>query len=306
MLEQYLPWILFHVFIFVALAIDLGIFHRTSHKVKFTEALAWSAVWLALALIFNGGIYYFKGGEPALEFLTGYLIEWSLSVDNLFVFLTVFSAFSVPEKYQHRVLFWGILGALAMRAGFIFLGVAILAHFHWVIYIFGGFLLFTGIKLAVSEKKEEDPRNHWAIRLAKRWFPFTDEPHEGRFFVIQNGRRLGTSLLLVLLIVEVTDLIFAADSIPAILAVTKDPFIVYTSNAFAILGLRSLYFALAGMMGLFSYLRYGLAGILIFVGAKLCLADIYKVPILISLGVIAFFLAGSILLSIVLSKKEKI
>ncbi|MBI2605888.1 MAG: TerC family protein [Deltaproteobacteria bacterium] len=300
MFEQYLPWIGFHVFILIALAIDLGVFHRDAHAVKVREALTWSGIWLSMALLFNAGIFYFRGKEPALEFLAGYLIEWSLSIDNLFVFLTIFSAFSVPQKFQHRVLFWGILGALAMRAIFIFAGLTLLSHFHWLIYVFGAFLLLTGIKLALVEKKEEDPRNHWLVRLAKRWLPFTDALHDGKFLIRQNQRLLGTPLLLVLLIVEATDLIFAADSIPAILAITNDPFIVYTSNVFAILGLRSLYFALAGMMSAFRYLRYGLAGVLVFVGAKLCLTNIYKIPITASLMVIASLLGVAIACSILI------
>ncbi len=305
MFQQYLPWIGFHVFILIALVIDLGIFHRDAHEVKFKEALLWSGIWLSLALFFNAGIYYFRGSEAALEFLAGYLVEWSLSVDNLFVFLTVFSAFCVPHKHQHRVLFWGILGALVMRAGFIFLGITALQKFHWVMYVFGSFLLFTGIKLAISDKNEEDPRNHWFVKLARRWLPISNCDHEGRFFVKENGRTLGTSLLLVLLVIEMTDLIFAADSIPAILAITEDPFIVYTSNVFAILGLRSLYFALAGVMSIFRYLRFGLAGILVFVGAKLCLSDVYKVPVGTSLAVIASLLALSILASLVLADSSK-
>lgn len=305
MLEQYLPWIGFHVFLLIALAIDLGIFHRDSHEIKFKEAITWSGIWFTLALIFNAGIFYFKGKEPALNFLTGYLIEWSLSVDNLFVFLTIFSVFAVPPKQQHKVLFWGILGALAMRAIFIFAGIALLKQFHWVIYIFGGFLLLTGIKLAIAEHKEADPRNHWLVKLVKRWLPFTDQYHGGKFMIREGGRRLGTPLLLVLLIVEATDVVFAADSIPAILAITDDPFIVYTSNVFAILGLRSLYFALAGMMSLFRYLRFGLAGILVFVGLKLCLVDVYKVPSAASLAVIAVFLGGAIACSIFVDKKSK-
>lgn len=295
---QYLPWIGFHVFLVIALALDLGVFHRDAHEVKFKEALSWSGIWLGLALAFNTWIYFAKGKEPALEFLTGYLIEWSLSVDNLFVFLTIFSVFAVPARQQHRVLFWGILGALAMRAAFIFGGIALLAKFHWVIYIFGGFLVLTGVKLAIVEHKEKDPRNHWLVRFVKRHFPFTDCYHEGRFTVLADGRRLGTPLLLVLLIVEATDLVFAADSIPAILAITKDPFIVYTSNVFAILGLRSLYFALAGLMTYFHYLRFGLAGVLVFVGLKLCLSDVYKVPIVASLIIIATLLSAAVLFSI--------
>lgn len=299
------PWIGFHIFLLAALAVDLGIFHRKAHAVKFKEALAWSGVWFFLALIFNAGVYHFKGPQAGIDFLTGYLIEWSLSVDNLFVFLTIFTAFKVPSQYQHRILFWGILGALFMRAAFIFLGIAILNEFHWVIYIFGGFLIFTGVKLLFGEKEEEDPKNHWAVRFAKKYLPFTDTLDEGRFLTVSNGKRVGTPLLLVLIIVEVTDLIFAADSIPAILAVTNDSFIVYTSNVFAILGLRSLYFALAGMMGLFRFLKYGLSGILIFVGIKLAVSGYYKIPSLVSLGVIVFFLVGAVVASLLVKPEKK-
>lgn len=305
MIEYYLPWIGFHLFLVVALAIDLGVFHRQAHEIKLREALIWCAVWMSLAIIFNLGIWQFKGTNAALQFLTGYVIEWSLSVDNLFVFLTIFSVFSVPTKLQHRVLFWGILGALVMRAAFIFLGITLLREFHWVIYIFGGFLLITGIKLAIAEQKETDPRNHWLIRIAKKWLPFTDEYKEGKFIVLENGRRLGTPLLLVLLIVEATDLVFAADSIPAVLAITSDPFIVYTSNVFAILGLRSLYFGLAGMMSLFRHLRYGLAAVLIFVGVKLCISEIYPIPTFISLLVIAACLGSAMAFSIVVERSAR-
>ncbi|MGE0171705.1 MAG: TerC family protein [Oligoflexales bacterium] len=304
MFEQYLPWIGFHVFLIIALVIDLGVFHKDAHEIKFREALGWSAVWLSMALVFNLGIFYFRGKEPALEFLMGYVIEWSLSVDNLFVFLTIFSAFAVPLKLQHKVLFWGILGALVMRATFIFAGITLLKHFHWLMYVFGGFLLITGIKLVFSEEKEQDPKNHWLVRFAKKRLPFTDSYQNSKFFVRENSRLLATPLFLVLLIVEATDLVFAADSIPAILAITKDSFIVYTSNVFAILGLRSLYFALAGMMSLFHYLRYGLAGVLVFVGIKLCVSEFYEIPIFLSLGVIITFLGGAILLSVWKAKKS--
>lgn len=304
MFEQTLPWIGFHIFLIAALAIDLGVFHKQDHEVKFKEALCWSTVWFSLALLFNAGILFFKGRESALEFLTGYMLEWSLSIDNLFVFLTIFTAFSVPSKYQHRVLFWGILGALLMRALFIFAGVTLLKEFHWVIYLFGGFLLFTGIKLGFIQKKENDPRNHWFVRGVKRWLPFTDVYHEKKFLIREGGRTLGTPLLMVLLLIEATDVIFAADSIPAILAITQDPFIVYTSNVFAILGLRSLYFALAGMMGVFRYLKYGLSGILIFVGIKLCVSGIYPIPAVASLLVIFLMLGGAIGFSVLKDQTE--
>ena len=303
MIESYLPWIGFHIFIFAALVIDLGVFHRDHHEVRFREAAIWSVIWVSLAVIFDLGILYFKGQQAALEFATGYIVEWSLSVDNLFVFITIFTAFAVPRIYQHRVLFWGIIGALVMRAVFIFTGIALLNKFHWIIYVFGGFLLFTGVKLMFVESDPPDPRNHWLLRVIRKWLPLTEDYQEGRFFVKIEGKRMATPLFLVLLVVEASDLIFAVDSIPAILVITKTPFIVYTSNIFAILGLRSLYFMLAGAMSIFRYLRYGLACILVFIGAKMCLADIYHIPILVSLLVIVFFLVTAILASIVIKQK---
>lgn len=299
-----MAWVAFHIFVFFMLILDLFVFHKDAHEIKVKEALTWSAVWIGLALLFNLGILFYMGKVPALEFFTGYLIEKSLSIDNLFVFLTVFSAFGVPTKYQHTILFWGIIGALVMRAIFIFGGIALITKFGWIMYVFGGFLLITGIKMAFAEEKEKNPKDHWLVKWTKKHLPFTDVFHGKKFFVKENGKRLGTPLLLVLLIVEATDLIFAVDSIPAILAITRDSFIVYTSNIFAILGLRSLYFALAGMMSLFAYLRYGLAAILVFVGIKLCLIDIYHFPIGISLGVIASILTVSIAFSIWETKRE--
>lgn len=300
-----LAWIGFHLFLLIALAVDLGFFHKNAHEIKFKEAIKFSLVWLFLALFFNLGIYWTKGSTFALEFFTAYFIEWSLSIDNLFVFLTIFSAFSVPKKQQHRVLFWGIIGALIMRAGFIVLGITLLKYFHWIIYFFGTLLLLTGLKLFFVEKKEEDLQQHWLIRVVKKWFPFTDSFHDGKFLIKMDGRKLGTPLLLVLLIIEVTDVIFAMDSIPAILAITNDSFIVYTSNIFAILGLRSLYFALAGMMSIFRYLKYGLAGVLIFIGIKLCLVDLYKIPTLTSLAVIIILISTAISCSVVIDRKDK-
>ncbi len=298
MLSIYGPWIGFHVFVAVALAVDLGVFHRQAREVRFKEALLTSAVWVALAAIFAGGVWVYQGHEPALAFLTGYVVEWSLSIDNLFVFLSLFSAFATPVHQQHRVLFWGILGALAMRAIFIFAGIALIQKFHWLLYGFGAFLILTGIKLVAVEKREADPRSHWLIQTAKRWLGFTDSYHGSRFFVRSSGRWLGTPLLLVLLIVEATDLVFAADSIPAILSITRDSFIVYTSNVFAILGLRSLYFALAGMMSSFTYLHFGLAGVLVFIGVKMCLAEIFPVPTHYSFLVIVVLLGGAIAASL--------
>jgi len=286
------------------LALDLGVFHRDAHVVTKKEAALWSLVWILLALIFNAGIYYVSGPVRALEFLTGYLIEYSLSVDNIFVFMVIFSYFAVPEAYRHRVLFWGILGALLMRGLFIAVGAALLQHFHWVIYIFGAFLVLTGIKLLLKEETSVHPEDNPAIKLLRRLMPITERYEGQRFFVTRQGQRFATPLLVVLVTVESTDLIFAVDSVPAIFAVTTDPFIVYTSNVFAILGLRALYFLLAGVMGLFCYLRYGLGSVLGFVGMKMMLADVYKISIGVSLGVIAALLTLAILVSLLLPRKS--
>ncbi len=292
-------WIGFNVFVLAMLALDLGVFHRKAHVVKIKEALIWSAVWITLALLFNLGIYFWRGEVAALEFLTGYLLEKSLSVDNVFVFLLIFSYFRVPALCQHKVLFWGILGALIMRAIFIAAGITLIQQFHWVIYVFGAFLIFTGIKMALQKDKEIHPEKNPVIKLFRRLMPVTEDyDEESRFFVRKAGRLHATPLFVALLVVETTDVIFAVDSIPAILAITNDPFIVYTSNVFAILGLRALYFALAGIMQLFHYLHYGLSAILVFVGAKMLLADIYKIPIGIALGVVAGILLVSVIASI--------
>lgn len=299
-----IAWIFFNVFVLGLLALDLGVFHRHAHEVKMKEALTWSAVWVALALVFNGFIYFWKGPTPALEFFAGYLIEKSLSVDNIFVIVLLFSYFQTPARYQHRVLFWGILGALVMRAIFIAAGVTLIERFHWAIYVFGAILVITGVKMWFSHDEKPDPEKNPALRLFRRFVPVTNELNGEHFFVKKNGRRYATPLLVVLFLVETTDLIFAVDSIPAILAVTRDPFLVYTSNVFAILGLRSLYFALAGMMQKFTLLRYGLAFILVFVGAKMLAADVFKVPIALSLVVIALALTVSIVLSLRAAKRS--
>ena len=303
MSNQFLPWILFNVFVLAMLALDLGVFHRKAHEVKVKEALAWSAVWIALALLFNVGIYFWRGPQLALEFFTGYLIEKSLSVDNIFVFLLIFSYFRVDALYQHKVLFWGILGALVMRAIFIAAGVTLIQQFHWVIYIFGAFLILTGIKMALQKGKEIHPERNPVLRLFRRLMPISDRYVEDKFFVRLNGRTFATPLFVVLLIVETTDLIFAVDSIPAILAITIDPFIVYTSNVFAILGLRALYFALAGVMRLFHYLHLGLSVILVFIGIKMLLVDIYKIPIVVALSVVAGILVVSVVVSVLRPRK---
>ena len=297
-------WIGFIIFVILLLALDLGVFHRKSHEVKIKEALIWSTVWISLALIFNYGVYLYMGQEKALEFLTGYLIEKSLSVDNLFVFIMLFSFFNVEPKYQHKVLFWGIIGALIMRAIFIFAGVAIISKFHWVIYIFGAFLVFTGIKMLFHKDEEVAPDKNPLVRLFKKFFPVTDQMHGGKFFVKINAKTFATPLFVVLLIVEFTDLIFAVDSIPAILAISSDTFIIFTSNVFAILGLRALYFALAGITKYFHFLKYGLSAILVFVGLKMVIVDFYKIPIAISLLTIMGILALSVILSIIFPQKE--
>ena len=290
-------WVAFNVFVLAMLAVDLGVVHRRAHEVTLKEALVWSGIWVALALLFALGVYVWDGSQPALEFLTGYLIEKSLSVDNIFVFMLIFSYFKVPAHYQHKVLFWGILGALVMRAIFIFAGIALLQQLHWIIYVFGALLVLTGIKMAMEKDKEIHPDKNPVLKLFRRLVPVTEDYHADHFFVKQAGHYAATPLFIVLLVVETTDVIFAVDSIPAILGITVDPFLVYTSNVFAILGLRALYFALAGVMLLFHYLHYGLSAILVFVGVKMLLADVYKLPVGVALGVIA----GILLLAIVAS-----
>ena len=296
-------WVAFNLFVLMMLAIDLGIFNRNAHEVRVKEALVWSAVWISLALLFNAIVYFWRGQEAALQFLAGYLIEYSLSIDNIFVFILIFSYFQVPAKHQHKVLFWGIFGALVLRAIFIALGIALIHQFHWMVYVFGAFLVFTGLKLAVEKDKEIHPEKNIILRLFRKLMPVTENDEGAKFFLRRNKKLLATPLFIVLLVVETTDVIFAVDSIPAILAITSDSFIVYTSNAFAILGLRSLYFALSGIMKLFHHLHYGLAIILGFVGVKMILSDIYPLPIVASLGVIAGVLALSVVASLVWPKK---
>jgi tellurite resistance protein TerC len=302
-------WVGFTLFVLAMLALDLGVFHRKSHEVTIKEALVWSGVWVVLALLFNLGVYYWRGYGPALEFLTGYLIEKSLSVDNIFVFMLIFSYFNVPPRYQHRVLFWGVLGALVMRALLIILGISLIQQFRWVIYLFGALLILTGVKMVLNKDKEIRPERNPALRLFRRFIPVTDDYRGGKFFVKQEGhgaRYFATPMLIVLLIVETTDIIFAVDSIPAILAITLDPFIIYSSNVFAILGLRALYFALAGVMKLFHHLHYGLSAILVFVGGKMLLADFYKIPVGLALGVIAGILIISALASLAFPRRNAV
>ncbi len=298
-------WIGFHLFIFFMLALDLGVFHKQTHKVPVKEAVIWSAVWITLAILFNLFIYFEFGKIRAFEFLTGYVIEYSLSVDNIFVFILIFSYFSVKGQYQHKILFWGILGALIMRAVFIVAGVAMINRFHWIIIIFGGFLVFTGMKMLFQKETEVDPEKNFVVRFFRKFLPVSESLHGDKLFIRQNHKLYATPLFLVLLIIESSDLIFAMDSIPAVLAISKSTFIVYTSNIFAILGLRSLYFAIAGIMGYFRYLKVGLAFVLTFVGMKMLLAYfLIDIPILLSLAVIISILLVSILASVLIKKPE--
>ena len=304
MLVALLPWALFLAFIVGMLALDLGVFHRNAHDVSRREALAWSAAWIGLAIVFNAGVYLVRGPEAGLEWTTGYLVEKTLSIDNVFVILLIFSAFAVPGAYQHRVLFWGIAGALVMRAVLIAAAGLLLGALHFVIYVFGAFLIYTGIKFLREQEHTPDLEQNRVVRTARRLFR-TTEGYEGqRFFVRRRGLLYATPLFLVLLLIESTDLVFAVDSIPAIYAITDDPFIVFTSNIFAILGLRSLYFVLAGYLAGLAYLKPALAAILIFVGAKMLILDFYKVPALASLGVIATILAVAIAASLLVARRR--
>ena len=299
MSPNFWKWTLFNAFVLALLLFDLGVLRRKSHDVKIKEALGWSAFWIALAFAFCGGIWHYNGSQRALEFLTGYLVEYSLSVDNIFVFILIFTYFRVAPEYRHKVLFWGIMGALVMRAVMIYAGVALIHRFEWIIYVFGAFLLFTGIKMAFHKDEEIHPGDNPVVKLFKKMMPVTPEYHGNHFFIIKEGKRYATPLFIVLLVIETSDLIFAVDSIPAIIGISRDPFIVYTSNVFAILGLRSLYFALAGIMGLFHYLKYALAFILSFVGVKMLLSHTaFKIPIVLSLAVIVSALVISILASL--------
>lgn len=298
-------WIGFNLFVLLLLALDLGIFHRKSHVVTVREALTWTGIWVCLAFLFNVFIYYHLGEGKAYEFFTGYLIEKSLSIDNIFVIILIFSYFNVPPAYQHKVLFWGILGALVMRVIFILTGVELIHKFHWLIYIFGGFLIITGIRIVTQSETKIEPDKNPLVKLAKKIIPVTSSFQGDNFFKRIDGKLWATPLFIVVLLIEATDLIFAVDSIPAILAISEDAFIVYTSNVFAILGLRSLYFALAGIEKYFEYLKYGLSIILVFVGAKMCISGFYKIPIEISLAFIILVLALCTLASIVLPGKNK-
>lgn len=298
-------WIFFAVFILAMLALDLGVLNRKTHIIKMKEAMLWTAFWVTLALLFGAGIYFFYGHGKAMEFFAGYLIEYSLSIDNLFVFMLIFRFFSVPIEYEHKALFWGIFLALVTRGFFIFAGVALINAFSWVMYIFGAFLIFTGIKMALNKQTEVHPDKNIAIKLLRFFIPVANKFSGAKFFVVKRGVRFATPMLAVLLALETTDILFAVDSIPAVLAISKDPFIVYTSNVFAILGLRSLFFAISGLMRLFHLLHYGLAAILSFVGVKMIIEDFFHIPVAASLLVIASILVVSIISSIIWPEKEE-
>ena len=298
-------WVTFFTFITAMLALDLGVFQRETHVVSMKEALAWCCVWVTLALSFGGLLWQWRGPESAQQFLAGYLIELCLSVDNVFVFILVFAYFKVEPRYQHRVLFWGIIGAVLMRAVFIIVGVEVIERFHWVLYVFGAFLVYTGVKMALPSKEAEvDPEHNFAVKLFRRFYPVAPHNDRGHFFTIHNGRRMATPLFIVLIVIETTDLVFALDSLPAVLAITKDSFIALTSNIFAILGLRSLYFALSGIMGLFRFLKVGLSVILVFIGVKMLIEHWMKISTGTSLAVIGGVLTTSILMSVVIKSPK--
>jgi tellurite resistance protein TerC len=299
-------WILFNLFVIGLLLLDLLVFNRRAHAIQLKEALGWSAFWVALSLCFNYFVYHTMGHEAGVQWLTGYLVEKALSVDNLFVFLLIFTYFKVPAEYQHRILFWGVLGALLLRGIFILAGAALLAKFHFLLYVLGAFLVYTGVRMGLSSSSEPeiDPENNPIVRFLGRHLPISRQLDGGKFFTQREGVRFATPLLVVLVLIETTDVVFAADSIPAILAISRDTFVVYTSNVFALLGLRALYFALASLMQLFHYLHYGLALILIFIGAKLLLEDVYPLPMPVALGAVGVLLLGSIGASLLWPKKQ--
>ena len=299
-------WVAFNALIIVMLIVDLRVFHRKAHDVRMSEALMWSGVWTVLAFVFNVGVYYWMGSTAAMQFLTGYLIERSLSFDNLFVFLLILTYYRVPSRYQHRVLFYGILGALIMRSTMIAVGVTLIEQFHWILYVFGAFLIYAGAKMAFQKEEIEiDPDRNIGVRLVKRFMPLSARYHEGAFFVREGRKRKATLLFLVLIMLETTDLVFAVDSIPAIFAITTDPLIVYTSNIFAILGLRALYFALKGLMDLFHYLKIGLSVILVLIGLKMLVADLFPIPTWISLVAVVVILAVSVVASLMHPKRPR-
>jgi TerC family integral membrane protein len=304
-LNHLLFWILFNLFVAGVLVLDLGVFHKRPHTIKFREAMAWSLVWIALAGGFAVLLYFWRGHTPALEFVTGYVIELSLSVDNLFIFLLVFRYFKVQPEHQYKVLFWGILSAVIMRAVFIVAGAKLLQKFEWITYLFGAFLVFSGIKLLAQGQAEIHPEKNFALQLFRRWVPVTDDLAGDKFFV-RNPGLYATPLLVVLLVIETADLLLAVDSIPAVLAITLDVMVVYTSNIFAILGLRSMYFALSGMMEMFEYLHYGLATVLVFIGGKMLAAHYYEMPTVMALGVVAGILVISVLGSVAFPRRKPV
>jgi tellurite resistance protein TerC len=301
--NELLFWVLFNLFVLTMLAVDLWLFHRPGHTVKFREALRWSIGWILLAIAFAALVYFWRGRETAVEFTTGYIIELSLSVDNLFIFLLIFRYFKVPPDYQHKVLFWGIVGALVMRGVFIVVGIGLIRRFHWIIFVFGAFLVFSGIRLLGKKEAGIDPEKNPLVRLFRRLIPVTDDYVGDKFLVRQPGL-YATPLLVVLVLIEVTDLLFATDSIPAVLAITLKAFVVYTSNVFAILGLRSLYFVLSGMMDVFHYLHYGLAVVLIFIGGKMLASDYFEIPTVWALGAVGGVLLISMVASVVKPKRH--
>lgn len=299
-------WGGFILFVICMLLLDLVVFNKKAHEIKMKEALLLSLFWILLAVAFNIGVWKFLGPQKAMEFLTAYLIEESLSIDNLFVFILIFTYFQVKPEYQHKILFWGIIGAMVMRAIFIITGVALIERFHWIIYVFGGFLVITGVRMFFDQGKQIEPDKNPVIRLAKKLIPVTSEMRGSRFFIRIDGKSFATPLFITLIMIEVTDLIFAVDSIPAVLAISNDPFIIYTSNVFAILGLRSLYFALAAIIKYFRFLKFGLAAILFFVGIKMLISGFYKMPIFIALGTVFGILLLSVLLSVLIPPKEPV
>ncbi|MCS6958227.1 MAG: TerC family protein [Aquificaceae bacterium] len=298
-------WLVFGGVVITALFLDLFVFHKNPHKISLKEALLLSAFWIALGLAFSGYIYYTKGYDRTVEYLTGYLLEKALSLDNIFVFILIFSYFKIPEEYRHKVLFWGVLGAIVFRAIFIFAGLELIKHFHWIVYLFGIILIISAIKLLTTEEKEFHPEHTLVYKLAKRVIPLRPRNRDGRFFIREGGKMYATPMFLALLFVESSDIMFAIDSVPAIIAISRDPFVVYTSNIFAILGLRSLYFAAAGILPLFHYLHYGLSFILGFIGVKMLLSDIYKIPVEVSLLLIGSAIFVSVVASIIVKKEQE-
>lgn len=305
MTEPIWAWGIFLLAVLFMLAVDLGVFHRKAHVVSFKEAAIWSVVWVVVALIVNGVVWAWLGHQKALEFFTGYLVEKALSADNIFVFAVLFNYFAVPPEYRHRVLFWGVLGAIVFRLTFILAGTALLKKFHWIVYVFGIIVIISGIKLLTRKEERITPERNPVLRLARKLLPITPNYHGQKFFTRINDKLMATPLMLVLLVVESTDIVFAVDSIPAIFAITRDPFIVFTSNVCAILGLRALYFLLEGMMRLFRYLDEGLAIILVFIGVKMLVSEFYKIPTSVALGFVILVLTVTIVLSLIAERKEK-